>query len=194
MYMGYEASIIGIRFFSAAEHSCRVKEVLAACDMEALCNENGDVVSIVFVGSDTEGMKERLNSIAEYVCDGSYIEMIGEDDARWRWVFTNGTLLELAPVMLWPTDDAIDFTDSSISVQLPNGDRVVAESKDMQDGYPGIRINLVRLNGTDETIAWVEYNKDREKENERVRILAWQKNGDEPVLNMGYEGGINDAD
>lgn len=36
-----------------------------------------------------------FSTIAPYVVSGSYIELLGEDGTRWKWVFENGLMKEL---------------------------------------------------------------------------------------------------
>jgi hypothetical protein len=40
-------------------------------------------------------------AIAPYVEENSYIEMVGEDGDRWRWVFKNGKCEEKYPEVIW---------------------------------------------------------------------------------------------
>ena len=43
---------------------------------------------------------ELYNSMAEFVDDG-YIEYLGEDGERWRYVFKNGKCKEVYPRVIW---------------------------------------------------------------------------------------------
>lgn len=43
---------------------------------------------------------ELYNSMAEFVDDG-YIEYLGEDGERWRYVFKNGKCREVYPKVIW---------------------------------------------------------------------------------------------
>lgn len=45
---------------------------------------------------------EALRAIAPFVAAGSYVEMMGEDNAMWRWVFDGVTVHELRPTITWP--------------------------------------------------------------------------------------------
>jgi hypothetical protein len=40
-------------------------------------------------------------AIAPYVENGSYIQMIGEDDDIWKWTFENGKCHEVTPAIIW---------------------------------------------------------------------------------------------
>lgn len=41
------------------------------------------------------------NTLAPYVKDGSFIEMIGEDNEMWRWSFQNGKMTEQTAKITW---------------------------------------------------------------------------------------------
>ena len=45
-----------------------------------------------------------LNAIAPFVEEESYIEMRGEDDVYFRWVFRNGKVEEIYPEIIWKWD------------------------------------------------------------------------------------------
>jgi len=45
-----------------------------------------------------------MNVIAPYVKEHSYIEMVGEENTMWRWVFANGKLQESYPTTTWYID------------------------------------------------------------------------------------------
>jgi hypothetical protein len=45
--------------------------------------------------------KEVLNAISPFVKDGSYIEMIGEEGERWRWIFHKNGVEEKYAKIVW---------------------------------------------------------------------------------------------
>ena len=50
------------------------------------------------------GEEDRLfEVIAPYVKTGSYIQMIGEDDAIWRWFFDGEHCIKQQPTIIWDT-------------------------------------------------------------------------------------------
>jgi hypothetical protein len=62
---------------------------------------DGDEVDSPIIGIQFEGQKLGddqilFDAIAPYVTPGSYIEMQGEDGARWRWVFDGKTCREVS--------------------------------------------------------------------------------------------------
>lgn len=53
---------------------------------------NGSIVGIQFTGCYEPRDMSPMQNAATYVADGSFIEMLGEDGAQWRWAFENGKL------------------------------------------------------------------------------------------------------
>ena len=56
---------------------------------------------IFFIGEKSWDEFEVLSLISEYVKDGSYIEMSGEDGSMWRWVFDGKNVKEIYPEIKW---------------------------------------------------------------------------------------------
>lgn len=68
---------------------------------EAEVDAHGDIVSLTF-SSEKRGAEEKLfAAIAPYVRPGSFIEMVGEDGALWRWCFDGKTCTEKEPSVRW---------------------------------------------------------------------------------------------
>ena len=44
---------------------------------------------------------EFFKLIAPIVKDGSFIQFIGEDGRRWRWIFKNSEFLTIYPKIVW---------------------------------------------------------------------------------------------
>lgn len=63
---------------------------------------NGDLIGLVFTGEKLGDDPDLFCNLAPFVEHGSYVEMVGEDDNRWRWVFWRGELREEHPVITWP--------------------------------------------------------------------------------------------
>lgn len=60
--------------------------------------------SICTIGYESDKMgfeEEVLAAIAPWVDEGSFIEMVGEDSERWRWVFSQKSVQHIAPKQLW---------------------------------------------------------------------------------------------
>ena len=77
-----------------------------------------------------------------------------------------------------------------VIVDLPDGRKLLAsEKKDPQ--YPGVRIELVKTDGTKEDIAWVDYNaadKDRAPE-QRLRSFLWNAGSSDHIVSVEYDTG-----
>lgn len=56
---------------------------------------DGSITGVIFTGEKKGDDQMLWDAIAPYVTEGSYIEMMGEDDARWRWTFKGGRCLEM---------------------------------------------------------------------------------------------------
>lgn len=63
-------------------------------------DENDNIIDIYFEGYDLGDEDLLFNALAPYVEDG-FIEMVGEDGDRWRWVFKNGACMEKEPKLVW---------------------------------------------------------------------------------------------
>ena len=79
--------------FVAAEN---ISEAMRCWRWSIDFDTNGNIDSIFFEGEKSGDDLIIFSAIAPYVEDGSYIEMQGEDDFRWRWVFKNGQCKEVA--------------------------------------------------------------------------------------------------
>lgn len=64
--------------------------------------QTGDVVDICFNGEKLGDDETLFSALAPFVEDGSFIEMGGEDDALWRWVFKGGKCQEVYAEITWP--------------------------------------------------------------------------------------------
>jgi len=192
--MSYCMSMTDNDFFVKAEDVDKVSAALSENMFDMGKNEAGDIVSLDFTGQKLREQTKMFEQIAPFVKENSFVEMRGEEGAMWRWVFIDGKCMEINAIITWPMPGE-DISRNDISVALPNGMVLTACSKDSDDGYPGIAIDLVYKDGTSESIVWTEYddNDIRENENDRLRIIAWKKDQDEPVFNMAYLTGKSDA-
>ena len=86
---------------SSVQNSTTLREALRAWRWQAYERENGDIYDFVFDGEKLGNDMELFRAIAPFVEHGSYIEMVGEDDSRWRWVFWRGGLREEYPEIIW---------------------------------------------------------------------------------------------
>lgn len=64
-------------------------------------DDKGNISHIHFEGEKLGDDEVLFKAIAPFVQDGSFIEMRGEDNAMWRWKFSNGKLKEIYPEVIW---------------------------------------------------------------------------------------------
>lgn len=57
----------------------------------------GNICDIAFIGEKSGDDEFLLNALAPFVEPGSFIEMRGEDGARWRWFFDGTQCIEQYP-------------------------------------------------------------------------------------------------
>ena len=79
------------------------EDALLIFDWEYADYDNGEnVVPYIFFVGEISGDDYRLfRAIAPFVEDNSYIQMLGEDGAMWRWVFKDGKCREIHPKIIW---------------------------------------------------------------------------------------------
>lgn len=63
--------------------------------------ETGDVIGISFAREKAGDEEKLFAAIAPFVEAGSYIEMSGEDGARWRWCFDGKSLSTKQATITW---------------------------------------------------------------------------------------------
>jgi hypothetical protein len=66
-----------------------------------ILDEDGDYTIDYFSGEKLGDDWETFRAIAPYVEDGSYLEVVGEDGEKWRWIFKNGQCDEKYPEVKW---------------------------------------------------------------------------------------------
>lgn len=64
-------------------------------------DKNGNVDDISFDGEKLYDDKEFFSDIAKFVETGSYIEILGEEGDRWRWVFKDKKVYEYKAIITW---------------------------------------------------------------------------------------------
>jgi hypothetical protein len=96
-----------------------IDAILDACRWgEVHFASNGDIDDIRFQGEKLGDEKELFFFLAPFVEHGSYIEMVGEDDTRWRWVFWRGELREEYPRMVWDYESMTPVAELMEGVNL----------------------------------------------------------------------------
>ena len=64
-------------------------------------DDDGNVDDIEFEGENAGDDLVMFKVIAPFVKKGSYIEMVGEEGDRWRWVFDGGMCEEVKAKISW---------------------------------------------------------------------------------------------
>jgi hypothetical protein len=64
-------------------------------------DDDGNIDGLEFCGEKLGNDWELFTAIAPFVKKGSFIEMIGEDNAMWRWVFDGKGVREVQPIITW---------------------------------------------------------------------------------------------
>lgn len=70
--------------------------------MDKSTNPEEEIVNLEFDGEKIGNEEVLFDTIAPFVESGSWIEMLGEDGCRWRWLFHKGELHEIYPEIVWP--------------------------------------------------------------------------------------------
>lgn len=99
--MGYCASMRDSKFFVEAQHTGIVLAKTKEWAYDFELDETGNVTGIEFLGEKVGEDYWMFQSIAPYVKDGSFIEMLGEDGEQWRWVFKDGNCREITAKVSW---------------------------------------------------------------------------------------------
>jgi hypothetical protein len=99
------------RWFSwvDAEYHTKCKtldEVLKEFRFETMYDNDGNLINLHFdckIGDEAI----LLTAIAPYFKDGSYIEWRGEEGETWKYIFTDGKILEQQGVIVWEDMDEV---------------------------------------------------------------------------------------
>lgn len=93
-------------------------EVMENLRWELYLDSFGNVTSIEFIGEKLGDDIEIFKIIAEFVEDGSYVTILGEDGDEFRYCFNNGTVKEVRPNITYPDNKKED--NGFYEVQLGN--------------------------------------------------------------------------
>ena len=105
--MGYCMDMQDAQFFVSAENTGRVFAMTENYCYNFKLNAEGDITAIEFQGEKLRDDYEMFQKIAPFVRDGSFLEMMGEDGALWRWVFRNGRCQEVNAIVSWPDEGEV---------------------------------------------------------------------------------------
>lgn len=104
--MSYYMKMTGAKFFVPTEYTGRVFAKVENPDYDLILDEEGNITDILFHGEMMMRHKDfsLFQSIAPYVKDGSYIEIMNEESEHSRWVFANGECQEIKGAVIWPEE------------------------------------------------------------------------------------------
>ncbi len=80
-----------------------IEDALQAWGWPVTLDQDGNVIDIHFENEKMGDEDKLFDAIAPYVRPGSYIEMVGEEGDRWRWVFDGKTCKEVAAIVAFPS-------------------------------------------------------------------------------------------
>lgn len=78
-----------------------LEDILAKWRWRPEFNKEGDLVFLDFEGEKSGDDFILFQALAPYVKDGSYIQMSGENNVFWRWVFQRGEVEEQYAEITW---------------------------------------------------------------------------------------------
>jgi hypothetical protein len=82
--------------------SCKcLEDVMEELRWEISTDDFLNVNNIEFTGEKLGDEEDLFDIIAPYVEENSYIEMVGEDGDKWRWVFKNKECQWVNPKVSW---------------------------------------------------------------------------------------------
>lgn len=90
------------RWVDPIEETVSVKDAFAECRWDVNLDAEGNIDGISFSGEKAGDDNILFSRIAEFVLPGSYIQMLGEDNSIWRWIFTEqGRVIEQYARVQW---------------------------------------------------------------------------------------------
>jgi len=78
-----------------------LSDVLDCWSYQATLDAKGNIVGLEFLGEKLLEQPILWDAVAPLVREGSYLEMLGEDGARWRWVFKDEKMVEVFATISW---------------------------------------------------------------------------------------------
>ncbi|MFA5135641.1 MAG: hypothetical protein WC505_07710 [Patescibacteria group bacterium] len=82
--------------------ACKSLEgILEEFGWDAIHDTEGNICGLEFEDRKIGQEEVLFRAIAPYVEPGSFIEILGEDGTRWRWVFDGSVLKELQATIVW---------------------------------------------------------------------------------------------
>lgn len=76
-------------------------DILKAWRWQAQLDKEENISDLNFTGEKLGEEMILFEALAPYVKNGSYIEMRGDENSLWRWVFENGSVVDKTPRVSW---------------------------------------------------------------------------------------------
>jgi hypothetical protein len=100
--MGYHIELVDQSFFVEAKNVSRVEGKLLDMLDFVKKDEEGNIVGVEVQGENKLwDQQEILTGIAPFVRKGSFLEILGEDGDRWRWVLDGEKCYKVTPTITW---------------------------------------------------------------------------------------------
>lgn len=99
--MGYCVQMTASAFSVSTENTGRVLAIMKKHPYRFELDNDGNISGISFIGFCLSDEYSTFQKAAQYILNGSYIEMRGEVGDRWRWVFQNGICKKISTKRYW---------------------------------------------------------------------------------------------
>ncbi|RFZ77592.1 hypothetical protein DS742_17405 [Lacrimispora amygdalina] len=101
--MGYCARMARQQFAAKTEYTGRIIAKIKRYAYTAELDDDGNIIGLNFKGNKLAlNEDDMFQAIAPYIESGSFIEMHGDDNAKWRWIFENGKVKKTYATVVWP--------------------------------------------------------------------------------------------
>lgn len=101
--MGYCVQMTASAFSVSTENTGRVLAIMKKYPYRFELDNDGNISGIPHIGCCLSDEYSAFQKAAQYILNGSYIEMRGEDGDRWRWVFQDGVCKCVQKKQHWNT-------------------------------------------------------------------------------------------
>ncbi len=102
--MSYCTSMSKSKFFVSSKYTGLVLAKMKNYPYHFDLDDTGNIVGIKFKGIKLSDEFAKFQSIACYVKDGSFIEISGEEGAKWRWIFKDNQCREIKAQISWSNE------------------------------------------------------------------------------------------
>ncbi|MDR0287809.1 MAG: DUF4262 domain-containing protein [Clostridiales bacterium] len=111
--MGYDIRKTNSKFHVKAEHASLVAVKLDKIGYGYKFDSFGNIIDTWSKCDKLGDEFDMFQKIASYVDEGSFLEYMGEDGAKWRWIFKNGKCIEVKASSTWSEEQNEKETESN---------------------------------------------------------------------------------